>query len=127
MRYFASKISNHLAKMPNGYLLGMSGSTGQAITLREAMLKNHPLPELKDINALLVSTEGNVFCYNDYPLWETVDCDYAAVGTGMDYAFAAMWCGADAVKAVRCGINFDRNSGGRVMTVKLDDYKERKL
>lgn len=44
---------------------------------------------------------------------------YHAVGSGRDYALAAMRCGKSASVAIKIAMEFDNNTGGRIITRKL--------
>jgi ATP-dependent protease HslVU (ClpYQ) peptidase subunit len=107
-------------KLPCGRLIGICGSVENGLVLVQAMKDGaEKPPKLQDVEALLIAANGAVAYRYEGKLFRKLRTKYIAAGSGMDYALAALWMGADAVKAVRAGIYFDRNSGGRVQTVKL--------
>jgi len=105
-------------KLPNGSLLGCAGTLRDVFELRNALVEKHPLPDLKKVTALLITPDEQLWSY-DRTTWNEMDAPYYAIGSGEQFALAALWMGADAVQAVKCGIHFDKNSGGRVRTVRL--------
>ena len=44
---------------------------------------------------------------------------FYAIGSGRDFALAAMRMGADAKKAVKIASEFDIHTGGRIRTMRL--------
>lgn len=46
--------------------------------------------------------------------------NFHAIGSGRDYALAAMYCGKSAAEAVQVAMNFDNNTGGTVMIAEID-------
>jgi ATP-dependent protease HslVU (ClpYQ) peptidase subunit len=106
-------------KLPDGRLIGICGSVENGLVLVQALKGGaEKPPKLADVEALLVDTNGSVYRYEG-KLFRKLRTKYIAGGSGMDYALSALWMGADAVKAVRAGIYFDKNSGGRVQKVCL--------
>lgn len=49
---------------------------------------------------------------------------YFAIGTGEKFALGAMFAGANAIGAVRAGIEFDGASGGEIQILMLDRNQE---
>jgi ATP-dependent HslUV protease subunit HslV len=45
---------------------------------------------------------------------------YVAIGSGMEFALGAMWAGASAQEAVKCAMQFDPATGGKLMVLTHD-------
>ena len=117
------ETATKVIKLPSGALLGMSGTWARCCALQRALENDHPLPDLKGVDAILISPDGRVYAY-DRDAWNPIDTPYYALGTGADYAYVALWLGHDAVTAVKAGIKFDKNSGGKIKSVKLGTGKK---
>ena len=109
-------------------IVGMAGSSAQGMQMLEALKKavkarkkgeENVLPNimLKSCMALLVEGDGGLWFY-EKGVWMRVD-GYYAIGSGSDYAIAAMDTGLSAKEAVRIAINRDCFSGGRIQTLEL--------
>ena len=123
LREFRSKIVRG-----KGWVAGCAGETHQIAKWRKAVedLRFDQVIELgvpdwhKDDNdpAILI-TDGNgsyrsvggIFMQNNRPYW--------AVGSGRDFALAAMCCHVNAEGAVRVAMEFNNGTGGDVETVTL--------
>lgn len=112
----------------NGWLAGGAGERHQIEKWRRAAkdLTFEQLLELgvpdwhKDDNdpSILITngdgsyrSVGGIFMRNSLP--------YYAIGSGRDYALAAMCCKVDAEGAVRVAMNFDSHTGGDIETAVL--------
>lgn len=118
-----------------GYLVGFAG-TQRLVREAKDFLENNlksgePLPRIpffaqeeKDqstngVWGFVVCPQRGIFRYEERGLpWE-VEADYIAVGSGSDYARAAMYCGKDAIDAVAVAMHFDCGTGGEIRSVKL--------
>lgn len=64
------------------------------------------------------------FGQSAFPL--LVEAPYFALGSGMDFAMAAMYCGKNATEAIECASFFDKNSGlgwNAVTIIRKDVFK----
>jgi hypothetical protein len=78
-------------------------------------------PKISHISAIIIKPNGRVFMFeNGAPQLMAAGGRYHAVGSGANLALGAMFAGADACTAVRAAIYHDTNTGGRVMTLKVD-------
>ena len=109
-------------------LVGMAGSSAQGLQMLEALKKAvktrkkgeaNILPSimLKSCTALLVESDGSLWFY-EKGVWMVVK-EYYSIGSGSDYALAAMDAGLSAKEAVRLAIKRDCFSGGRIQTLEL--------
>lgn len=112
-----------VVKLESGALFGFAGNLDAGNSLAYAVKNGHPTPVMKKTEAILIHPNGDVFGYEGVRWCKLGPSPYFALGTGTEFALAAMWMGADAIKAVQCGIAFDKNSGGQVMSVRLRKAK----
>jgi 20S proteasome alpha/beta subunit len=105
-------------RLKDGSVVAWSGSVQDAERLLRAMRKSAPTPQLEEISALHLRTDGSLWEYEG-EAWVKQDPGYFATGSGSPYAFAAMDAGASAKEAVRIAIKRDAGSGGRVQSLKL--------
>lgn len=104
-------------KLRDGRLFGYAGNVEEGQRLYEAVKKKE-LIKLNDVQALVVEVDGKVY-YFEGRAWVFYPDQYTAIGTGADFAIAAMDQGATAVEAVRAACKRDSGSGGRVRSVRL--------
>ena len=52
--------------------------------------------------------------------WVETEAKYYAIGSGRLPALVAMRCGKSARQAVKIAMDFDKNTGGKVRSVQLD-------
>jgi hypothetical protein len=105
-------------KLKDGRLFGGAHGSEDIVRLHQALIKNQPPPKLEDIAGLLVDLRGRVWLYEGN-IWQPVKQKYYAIGSGGEFALAAMDAGAGAVEAVRIAIGRDLWSGGKVTYVRL--------
>ena len=76
--------------------------------------------ELDNVDALLITPEGNIFQYEgsrfNIPVTAPV-----AIGSGAEYALIAMDCGKNAQEAVEVAIKYDVFSGGDIQIAELTE------
>jgi ATP-dependent protease HslVU (ClpYQ) peptidase subunit len=109
-------------RLPDGSLFGLSGSVENSHVLLNALLQNTHAPELEDIEAIHVHTDGSLWRFES-KIWVPLDMDFYAIGSGTPYALVAMRWGASAVEAVEEAMNFDAFTGGEVLAVSLEPRK----
>jgi ATP-dependent protease HslVU (ClpYQ) peptidase subunit len=111
----------------NGSLIGFSGSLDVGVAILrwfKSDCKEDYWPELQyenvECNVLVVSPDGIVKMYERYPVAVVMEQDIHAIGSGRDFALAAMHLGLDPVKAVEVASALDGFTGGGVDFVCLD-------
>lgn len=69
-----------------------------------------------DLRALVIRPDGGVYLYDDGP-WPSgpIETDRYAIGSGSEFALAAMYLGADAERAVEVAAALDQHTGGPVL------------
>ena len=116
-------------KFKDGRLFGGAGTMENIRSLKKLMSAHGsgelPSPKFSDVEAILVMPNGHVMTYEG-AVWEEEDSPYIALGSGYAYALTALWLGGTPQKAVQAGIQFDKCSGGGVMTVGLDQIPKAK-
>ena len=123
-RQVGSYIDNHQAqkihKIASTYI-AIAGDVQQALVfIRWYKNQTEPRPDpnhMKDFEALVIK-KGIPYYAAD--LCELVEIGSpCAIGSGCDYAMAAMLGGADAKQAVRIAMKLDPWTGGRVRSVEI--------
>lgn len=110
-------------RFKNGALIGLAGDTG-VIMAAIKKLRRDPddfesiKADKRELNAIYVRADGKVF-EKDSSGWTPITAKYAATGSGYLAALVAMRCGKSAVQAVKIAMEFDKNTGGKVRSVRL--------
>lgn len=110
-------------RFKNGALIGLAGDTGVMMNVLKKLRRDPEDFETikvdkKDLNAIYVKPNGKVFERDDNG-WIPITAKYAATGSGYLAALVAMRCGKSAVQAIKIAMEFDKNTGGKVRSVKL--------
>jgi hypothetical protein len=105
-------------KLKDGSLFGGAHGSEDITRLHLALLKTLPPPKLEDIAGLRVDPKGHIWLYEGN-IWQRVHAPYYAIGSGAEFALAAMDAGVSAVRAVKIAIGRDLWSGGKVTAVRL--------
>jgi len=111
-------------------LLGCAGSSGEITKWLRQLPRDVPMeyllnhgyaPFIKDANdpAMLVvdRVRGHLYRHVSGAFLRTSHKQWA-VGSGRDYALAAMYLGKTAKQAVAIAMHFDNNTGGRIVEVR---------
>lgn len=79
----------------------------------------------EDFTGIVVFTDGVIFMYEGGKrCYEIVGAEYYAIGSGADFALAAMDSGASAEDAVKVAIKRDAFTGGEIFVEHLDEEPE---
>lgn len=113
----------------NGYLLGFSGRQDVAMLLLKwfedgAKEEDWPNPfddDELDTAVLVVSPEGEVFCYERFPYPIRMENEFHAIGSGRDFAIAAMHLGFDPERAVEIASELDASTGSGIDVLCLSE------
>ena len=76
-------------------------------------------PAFSDLLVMLIDRRGRVWCATEKMNWYRVGARQWAIGSGADYALAAMMCGKSAREAVRIASRLDTSTGLGVDVVTL--------
>ncbi len=112
-------------RLPDGSLFGAAGPSHTIMGLLTEVRKIstqkkrtlNPFPA-KNVQALLLCSSGYKY-YFEGNTWNEMDEEYFAIGSGSDYALAAMDAGATAEEAVKIACKRDPFSGGKIRKQKV--------
>lgn len=112
----------------DGHLVGISGAADVSIALL-SWFKNgrseEYWPDLQyeemECSMMVVTPGGTITVYQRYPLPIVLEDSFHAIGSGCDYALAALHLGHDAVKAIEVASALDAYTGGGVDVLRLSD------
>lgn len=112
----------------DGHLVGISGSFDISIALL-SWFKNgrddDHWPQLqhdeRECTMMVVTPEGVITVYERYPLPLVFHDKFHAIGSGCDFALAAMHLGCDPVKAIEVAAELDAYTGHGVDVLRLGD------
>lgn len=108
-------------RLKNGGIIGTSGSSSagwQLIACLEDYAGGTPPLNRVKCNALFLFKK-KVWYYEPYHWYDITKDGHYAIGTGRDFAIAAMDAGASAEEAVQIAANRDIYTGGRVQTLEI--------
>ena len=126
-------IETELDKIYTGidFIAGGAGRSDQIITWWKSV-KNLPLREVIELGYKAYDEDKNspnimLVSRIDFKIYRKACAEFVeihrpffAVGSGRDYALAAMHLGKTAAEAVSLAMVFDNGTGGNVVTVELD-------
>jgi ATP-dependent protease HslVU (ClpYQ) peptidase subunit len=111
----------------NGHLVGFSGRSDTAHLLlwwfeRGAKEEEWPDPydDDTDCSMIVVTPDGKVLFYERFPIPIRMENEFCAIGSGRDFALAAMELGCDPEKAVEVACRLDAYSGNGIDVLCLD-------
>ncbi len=115
----------------NGHLVGIAGAMDVAIALLrwfENGCDDDDWPSLqhdeRECSMMVVSPEGVISVYERYPLPIVFEQGAHAIGSGRDFALAAMLLGCDPMKAIEVASELDAWTGGGVDALLLQDVDQ---
>ena len=106
-------------RLPDGFLFGGAHGSEDIERLTRALISGHAPPKLEDIAALRVDRRRRLWLYEGN-IWQALDgFKFYAVGSGAEFAVAAMKAGAGARQAVKIACGMDLWSGGKITALRL--------
>lgn len=121
MRVTATKIN----RMPNGSLFAASGETSMCKALRYWYENGADLDKWPDkdkaCSVLVIEKGPRILYYDAGPHPVEIEERFCAMGSGRDYAIAAMYLGHSAREAVALASHFDASCGRGIDELKLDE------
>lgn len=111
-------------RLADGSLFGGAGNSTGILQLRDALINmkklkgKHILPNLTIKGTQGILAEKKKAFYYERGAWQEINYPYS-IGTGSDYALAAMDAGCTAEEAVRIAMKRDLYSGGRLQKYRL--------
>ena len=117
--------SNKISRLKDGSLFAAAGDSqeGQAV---EAWLNNGAVkeewPPVDDVDVMVLRPDGTVITYDKWSkgFGDEVELPFA-IGSGYQYAIAAMDLGASPERAVQAAMKRDPNTGGTLRVVALKE------
>jgi len=115
----------------NGWLYGFSGDGARCMEMMEWLTSGHDperLPKFQRdpetcVIVLAVNPEGVIHIFEASHQPNIVEEDYHAIGSGRDYAMAAMYLGHGPVVGVAVASHFDCTCGRGVDVLRLDSLE----
>lgn len=118
-----------LHRLPDGSVIGGAGYLEDILSAIQyfnivcmggALTKDTPKPKLRDDFGTLLRafSDGTAELYHSQLVPIPVGRSYHAIGSGSDYAMAAMYLEEAAKEAVEVAAVFDLNTGGYIQTMR---------
>jgi hypothetical protein len=105
-------ITSAVVGLPDSFFRLMYGGGWEVVHL--------DLPQSYDLEAILVTPEGEVFHYNNGPSFTgPLEAEHFAIGSGYKPAMVAMDLGKSAVEAIFIACNYDEHSALPVRSLLL--------
>lgn len=104
-------------RLPDGRLFAGAGAVQEVLAVLEYLRGGEKPTGLENFEAMLIQA-GSAAYLGDRLMHKPITAPYA-IGSGSQFAIAAMACGKTAAEAVRIAIRFDNGSGGRVESMRL--------
>lgn len=106
--------------------VGFAGDLPTGVTTRNWMYSpdQYKFPKQKDMDYLMLTSTGNIYHTNDFVMWELLQDDYSAIGTGRGFAFGALAMGCTPKKAVLIAQQSDLRSGMGVLEYRFRPKKK---
>lgn len=113
-------------------LYGVTGHLTHGLTVYKWITEQNADPALYPENpssddygyVLHINVDSEIFCYEGYAIPAQMEDKFIAVGSGRDFATAAMYLGQTAVQAIATSSIFDANTGNGVDSFTLEDVCE---
>ncbi len=113
-----------IRRAPNGALVGGCGNSSMCRQMYQwyvdgAKKETYPVKN-EDTQILVITPEGKAHYYLDGPAPIVVENKFFAIGSGCDYAVAAMHCGRTASEAVAIACIYDPGCGHGIDTLTFE-------
>jgi ATP-dependent protease HslVU (ClpYQ) peptidase subunit len=113
-----------IRRAPDGRLIGAAGNTNICEALRrwwEQGADPEQFPDKdKTSHLLVIAPGGRIEFYDGHPVPAVYEAARFAMGSGRDYAEAAMYLGKNAIEAVQIAAHFDVSCGGGIDVLMFD-------
>lgn len=109
-------------RLADGRLYGGSGEYQGVLAVKQWLEDGEPddkEPLLDDFSAMVIDQKGHAFRLESQLVYMPIVEPYFAVGSGRDFALAAMFLGKNAREAVELAALFDIYTGFKVETLTL--------
>jgi hypothetical protein len=126
------RVTTKVYRVPEG-LVAMCGSSVASVAVLEWFQKGRPpndYPAIqktdKDCGAMFVDWTGQLWIYEDHPHAIRIENRFDAMGSGRDYAIAALHLGHDARTAVKVACELDVSCGQGIDSFDLFEARQHK-
>ena len=105
-----------------GFIYGGCGRFADVVAVRTWLESGGEKPKVDDtFHAMLIDAQGKCCMIdNSLVLMAAEDHPHMAVGSGREYAMAAMHLGCDAKRAVQVAMVFDTGTGGTIVELHTE-------
>lgn len=130
----AHGLKNYLSKVTPVVIDGdtwLFGSAGESCIATKLLKEIAASPHIKDVMVMDICCDrddknsallcrGDVILYKCGTMWRRTQKTFHAIGSGRDFALAAMYCGRSAHEAVSIAMGFDGYTGGEIEVIADD-------
>jgi hypothetical protein len=114
------KFPAHEATYPTEFFGGFAGDLGVCLDVAAYLsMPDTFKPPRQAINGLILTADKKIFSFNYARTWMELDVPYAAAGSGMYYAIAAMDAGASPIEAMKIVSKRDPYTGMGYKSLKF--------
>lgn len=115
------ELQRKVFRLRGGGLLGWSGNIALMGTVKRLLdeSKRTALPKLEGASGILVEANGKIFTIEEDQIVPVHGAPYVALGSGRDFAYAALAMRADARQAVRVAAKLDNGTALPLRWLKL--------
>lgn len=107
-------------RLKDGRLYAGSGDAQDCTAVRLWLESGGDKPSCKDFVGMVIGADGSIWRYEDKLVPFQVTAPFHAIGSGRDYAIAAMHMGKTAREAVELACLYDVYTGGPITELTLD-------
>lgn len=107
-------------QLKDGRLYAGTGSAEESKAVQLWLESGGEKPTVKDYVGIVVGADGSIWRYEDKLVPFQVTAPFHAIGSGRDYAIAAMHMGKTAREAVELACLYDVYTGGPITELTLD-------
>jgi 20S proteasome alpha/beta subunit len=123
-----ARTTTKIARAPNGALIGATGNTSMCRELRDWWIAGAEVAlwpvKGRDSSLLVIDQAGRALYYWDGPVPVAIEDDFIAIGSGSDFATAAMHCGKSAREAVEIACRYNTACGNGVDELQLGEHRK---
>lgn len=109
-------------RLKDGSLFGSCGQIQDGVAVREWLENGGEKPKVEDGFHAIVVKDGKLFSLENKLVHMEQRRAFFAIGSGRDYAMAAMFLGNTAADAVRVAHEFDVDTGDEVTELTADHH-----
>lgn len=106
-------------RLKDGRLYAASGDAQDAAQVRNWLDSGGDKPDVKDFTAMVIGADGSIWRYENKLVPFQILAKFHAIGSGRDYAMAAMHFGKTAREAVEFAALYDIWTGAPIDEVTL--------